>query len=104
MWHDSDEMLVAELAKIACEYHVGVSEKASMEILLRIMGDELRSCRLRNELGQSNLPTLLVRILQEASMPERIEALRVIANLCIDHGVYQIMLICRREPQKAVGS
>ena len=75
-----------------------------MEILLRIMGDELRSCRLRNELGQSNLPTLLVRILQEASMPERIEALRVIANLCIDHGVYQIMLICRREPQKAVGS
>ena len=104
MWHDSDEMLVAELAKIASEYHVGVSKETSIEILLRTMGDELRSCRLRNELGQSNLPTLLVRILQEASMPERIEALRVMANLCIDHGVYQIMLICRREPQKAVGS
>ena len=104
MWHDSDEMLVAELAKIASEYRVGVSKEASIEILLRTMGDELRSCRLRNELGQSNLPTLLVRILQEASMPERMEALRVMANLCIDHGVYLIMLIRRREPQKAVGS
>ena len=93
MWHDSDEMLVAELAKIACEYHIGVSEKASMEILLRIMGDELRSCRLRNELGQSNLPTLLVRILQEDSIPESIESIRVIDNICIDTFLIKFMNI-----------
>jgi len=57
-------------------------------MMLRSFGDELRSGRLRHELGQSDLPVLCTQALYQADTELHIEAIRVLANLCIDHSEF----------------
>lgn len=84
---------MTSLATIAHEFGITAEASDELESVLRAMGDELRSTRLRKELVRSPLPALLLLILQEASLPERTEALRVTANLCIDNTEGRLKLL-----------
>lgn len=88
MWQETDDALREQVTALARKHSIQINDSSSLESILRGMGDELRSGRLRDELGASNLPTLLLEVIKEASLAERMEALRVIANLCIDHCAY----------------
>lgn len=93
MWLESGYKLMTSLTTIAREFGITVEASDNLESVLRAMGDELRSTRLRKELARSPLPALLLQILQEASLPERTEALRVTANLCIDTTESRLILL-----------
>lgn len=70
---------------IADSHGVSISDLSN---ILRTFGNELRSGRLRHELGQSDLPFLCTQALNQANAELHIEAMRVIANLCIDHSKF----------------
>lgn len=81
------DVIVDEIRQIAAHYSISYEESDEIHTILHNIGDELRSERLRNELGQTNLPQLCLRILHESSIANRLEALRILANLCVDHGM-----------------
>jgi len=73
---------------IADSHGVSISDHGDLSNILRTFGNELRSGRLRHELGQSDLPFLCTQALNQANAELHIEAMRVIANLCIDHSKF----------------
>lgn len=73
----------SELVALAQEYGVHARE-ASRVAALDAIADELRSSRLRTELGKTQLASLCVEALTDDATSTA--ALRVLANLCIDHG------------------
>ena len=93
MWPEPGYEFMSSLATVAHKFDITVEDTHSLELVLRAMGDELRSARLRKELVRSPLPALLLQILQKANLTERIEALRVIANLCIDNSESRLNLL-----------
>lgn len=70
---------------IAVAHGISISEHDTLASVLREFGDELRSSRLRHELGQSDLPALCTQALKETGAEIHMEAMRAIANLCIDN-------------------
>lgn len=72
-----------EVTRIAETYGVR-SRDASLASTLSALGDALRSGQLRNALGESDLPALCLSSLTDRQASSA--ALRVLANLCIDHG------------------
>ncbi|WFC94150.1 hypothetical protein MBRA1_000782 [Malassezia brasiliensis] len=70
------------VAHIAQTYGVN-SHDTSLASTLSALGDALRSGQLRNALGESDLPALCIKSLTDRQASSA--ALRVLANLCIDH-------------------
>ena len=93
MWPEPGYKFLSSLAAVAHKHGITVEDSDSLELVLRAMGDELRSARLRKELVRSPLPALLLQILQKANLSERTEALRVAANLCIDNSESRLILL-----------
>lgn len=80
--------LKEKVVAIAHSCGVNTQDHGDLSKVLRTFGDELRSGRLRHELGQSDLPVLCMHALNETDAEVQIEAIRVIANLCIDHSAF----------------
>lgn len=93
MWPEPGYKFLSSLAAVAHKHGITVEDSDTLELVLRAMGDELRSARLRKELVRSPLPALLLQILQKANISERTEALRVAANLCIDNSESRLILL-----------
>lgn len=79
-----DVMTSEAVTHIAQTYGVR-SHDASLASTLSALGDALRSGQLRNALGESDLPALCIKSLTDRQASSA--ALRVLANLCIDHGM-----------------
>lgn len=71
-------------AQIASVHGVQATDE-SLSATLSAFGDALRSGDLRNALGESELPAICVEALADPHTAT--PALRVLANLCIDHGM-----------------
>ena len=82
-----DRALGKQVAAIAQAHNVHVPEQNNLAACLQRIGDELRSPHLRNQLGATELPNLCVEALRTGKLHTHTEALRVLGNLCIDHGV-----------------
>ncbi|PKI83274.1 hypothetical protein MVES1_003103 [Malassezia vespertilionis] len=97
------QKVAAEIRAIANRYEIHIPGEGNVALVLRSIGDELRSDRLRSELGATDLPQLCGTLLDDKTpASERTEALRVLANLCIcdssnrehilEHGIDAAML------------
>ena len=67
MWPEPGYKFLSSLAAVAHKHGITVEDSDSLELVLRAMGDELSSARLRKELVRSTLPALLFQIVEKAS-------------------------------------
>lgn len=74
------------VAEALTTLQVKTEQNDTLRDLFDKVANELRSPRLRTELGQSALPGSVVAALQMSDLLLQGAALRVLGNLCIDHG------------------